>query len=174
MSIPSITTERLLLRAFEERDLDAYAAWSADPEVMRYLAPEGRPMSREEAWRSMATVLGHWTLRGYGMWALEERATGEVVGRAGPWWPEGRPGLEVGWTLARAHWGRGFAVEAGRAGLDYAFDVIGADHVISLIDPRNARSIHVAERLGERHEGEHAVQGAPVRVYGIARGARPR
>jgi RimJ/RimL family protein N-acetyltransferase len=77
-----ITTGRLILRPLRESDLDAYAAMTADPEVMRFLG-EGRTLDREDAWRSMAMLIGHWTLRGFGMWALEERATGKFVGRAG-------------------------------------------------------------------------------------------
>jgi hypothetical protein len=97
-------------------------------------------------------MLGHWQLRGYGMWALIEQATGRLIGRAGLYNPEGWPGLEAGWLLARDRWGRGFATEAGRAVLTYAFTHLSADHVISLIHPANTASIRVAERLGERLE----------------------
>src|SRR5207253_7997909 len=97
----TLETPRLLLRMLRESDLDAYAAMLADPEVMRHLG-DGRPLSRPEAWRNLALMVGHWQLRGYGLWAAEERATGALVGRIGLWNPEGWPGLEVGWTLRRA------------------------------------------------------------------------
>lgn len=162
----TLETERLLLRQFCVDDLDALAAIGADLEVMEFLGP---PMSRRDAWRAMAMVLGHWDLRGYGSWAVEERATGQLLGRIGLYNPEGWPGLEVGWTLARAAWGRGYATEGARASLDYAFDTLGADHVISVIDPDNTRSLAVAERLGERYERMWDLDGNQVAIYGIDR-----
>jgi RimJ/RimL family protein N-acetyltransferase len=163
----NIETERLVLRMFRESDTDAYAEMLGDAEVMRFLG--GKVTSRQEAWRSMAMVLGHWHLRGYGFWAVEERASGELVGRVGCWQPEGWPGLEVGWTLRRAYWGRGYATEAARASLEHAFTALNQTHVISLIDPDNTNSIRVAERLGERPEGEWEVFGNKVVIHGVDR-----
>jgi RimJ/RimL family protein N-acetyltransferase len=117
----------------------------------------------------MATFVGHWSLRGYGLWAVEERATGKFIGRIGLWNPEGWLGLEVGWLLDRAWWGRGLATEGARAALDYAFATLGADHVISVIHPENTRSIRVAEKIGERFEREHDFDGNPALIYGISR-----
>ena len=164
--IPTLETERLLLRPFRDEDLDAYAEFSADPEVMRYMGP---PLSREDAWRQIAMLLGHWRLRGFGSWAAEERETGELVGRLGPHRPEGWPGFEIGWVLGRRYWGRGFATEGARAALEYAFTELDQPHVISLIHPDNQASIRVAERLGERLEGETRIRGIAVLVYGIQR-----
>jgi RimJ/RimL family protein N-acetyltransferase len=106
IDIPQLTTERLLLRGFHERDLDDYAAMMADSEVTRFLA-DGKPLSRADAWRHMALFTGHWTLRGFGMWAVEERSTGRLVGRIGCLMPEGWPAFEIGYVLARAAWGIG-------------------------------------------------------------------
>jgi RimJ/RimL family protein N-acetyltransferase len=161
-------TERLVLRMFRESDTDAYAEMVSDPEVMRFLGG-GQPVPRAEAWRNMAMILGHWQLRGYGMWAVEEKATGEMVGRVGCWRPEGWPGLEVGWTLRRRFWGRGYATEAARASLSYAFTTLGQTRVISLIAPENVNSIRVAERLGEKPEGEWDVFGTKVIIYAVGR-----
>ena len=166
--IPTLTTERLILRPFRDGDIDAYAEICADAEVMRYLVP-GQPISRAEAWRQMAFIMGHWHLKGFGFWALEERATGRLVGRAGLQHPEGWPGFEAGWTLGRPYWGHGYATEAAREALRYAFEDLDRDHVISLIRPGNEPSIRVAERLGERLEGETEVMGGPAFVYGIDR-----
>jgi RimJ/RimL family protein N-acetyltransferase len=160
-----LETERLSLRPFEEGDLDAYARMTADAETMRYLG-DGRPLTRPEAWRQMALFLGHWVLRGYGLWAAEEKATGELVGRIGLYNPEGWPGLEVGWLVARPHWGHGLAPEGGRAALDYAFGQLGADHVISIIATPNLSSIRVAEKLGMRPERQMEFNGKEVVIYG--------
>ena len=165
----TLETERLWLRQFRESDLDAYAALCADPEVMRYLS--GKPFSRAETWRHLAVMLGQWQLRGYGMWALEEKASGRLLGRSGINHGEGWPGFEIGWTLAREHWGRGFATEAARAALEHSFGTLGQRHVISLIQPANVASIRVAERLGERLEDKMEFFGNEVLVYGIERPA---
>ncbi len=167
METPELQTDRLVLRMFRESDTDAYAEMVADPEVMRFLG--GKPMSRQEAWRNMAMVIGHWHLRGYGFWAVEEKEGGELAGRVGCWRPEGWPGLEVGWTLRRRFWGRGYATEAARASLDYAFTKLGQTRVISLIAPENVNSIRVAERLGEKPEGEWEVFGTKVIIYAVSR-----
>ena len=166
--IPSLRTERLELRAFRETDLDAFAAICGDPEVMRYIGA-GLPLSRTDAWRAMAMYLGHWTLRGYGLWAVVERRTGVLIGRAGLFDPEGWPGLEVSWLLARSHWGAGLATEAGRAAIAYGFDALGVDALISLIAPGNAASIRVAEKLGERYDRQVTVNGIDALVYRVAR-----
>jgi RimJ/RimL family protein N-acetyltransferase len=165
--VVTLETERLLLRMFRDEDFEAYAEFCADPDVMRYLT--GKPMTRVEAWRHMAMMVGHWTLRGYGMWAVEERATGAFIGRIGFNDPEGWPAFEIGWTLGRPYWGKGYATEGARVALDYAFDKLDKPHVISLIHPENRGSIAVAEKLGEKLEGETEVLGMPVLIYGIDR-----
>jgi len=174
VTIPTLETDRLVLRPFADGDLDGFAVMYGDAEVMRHMG-DGRPLTRAATWRTMALFVGHWELRGYGQWALVEKATGRLVGRAGLWNPEGWPGLEVGWLLDRRCWGRGFATEAARASLDYAFDVLGADRVISVIAPANVRSIRVAERIGETFEHRIALETPAVAgpidvaIYGIGR-----
>lgn len=163
----TLETERLILRQWRESDFEPYARICADPEVMRYLG--GKPFTRLEAWRHMAFIVGHWELRGYGHWAVEEKASGKMIGRLGFLNPEGWPGFEIGWTLARDSWGKGYATEGARHALHYAFTEMGRDHVISLIHPENKASIRVAERLGETVEGETEVLGIPVLIYGISR-----
>jgi RimJ/RimL family protein N-acetyltransferase len=161
-----------VLRGPRDGDLDGWARIHADLEVVRWIGRD-RPLARADSWRELAYLVGHWGLRGFGQWLLEERATGELVGRAGLYFPEGWPGLEVGWTLARPRWGRGLATEAGRASIDWAFSELGADRVISLIDPTNHRSRRVAERLGATREGRTTVRGHEVDVYAINRPAPP-
>jgi len=159
-------TERLRLRAFHGGDLEEYARMCADPEVMKYIGT-GVTLTRAESWRSMAGILGHWKLLGYGMFAVERRDTGQLIGRAGFLDPPDSPGFELGWLLGREHWGRGFAVEAARRALAYAFDELGRDRVISLIRPGNHRSIRVAEALGERLAGEIELLGSKALRYEI-------
>jgi RimJ/RimL family protein N-acetyltransferase len=166
---PTLETQRLLLRQFREDDLDAWARITSDPEVMRYVG--GSALTREEAWRSLGYMLGHWKIRGFGLFAAEEKATGELVGRIGLYQPEGWPGLEVGWLVARARWGEGFASEGGAASLAHAFGALGARRVISVIEPLNAASIRVAEKLGERFAERRQLQGKQVSIYAIERAA---
>lgn len=161
----TLETERLIMRPFAESDLDAYAEMCADPEVMRYLG--GETWNRMEAWRHMATTLGHWKLRGYGPWAVARRETDELIGRVGFIHPEGWPGFELGWTLARPVWGNGFATEAARRALEYAFTELDRDHVISLIHPENEASLAVAQRLGEKYERDTEILNQQVGVFGI-------
>jgi len=162
-----LETERLYLRPFCQTDLDLYAELCADPEVMRYIGA-GIPVPRSEAWRGMATILGHWELRGYGLWAVEEKSTRSLIGRVGCWYPEGWPDFEIGWMLRRSVWGKGFALEAARASVRYAFKVLNRPHIISLIAPENQRSIAVAKRLGETLQGQSDLLGRQVLVYGLA------
>ena len=161
-----LQTDRLLLRMFREDDLDRYASICADPDVMRYLG-DGNTLSRAEAWRQMAMIIGHWHLRGYGIWAVEERESKKLVGRIGFFNPEGWPGFELGWVLGREYWGRGYATEGARRALEYAFTEMNREKIISLIRPENRGSIRVAERLGERLEGRTEWFGKEVLVYGI-------
>ena len=170
-----LETERLLLRPFRNDDLEAYAAMHGDPEVMRFLG-DGTPLSREDAWRNMAMIVGHWTLRGFGLWAVEEKSTRALVGRVGLFEPDGWPGQEVGWTLARDLWGKGYALEAASASLDHAFHTLLWPRAISLIDPGNQRSIRLAERLGERLEREVEIRGRRTLLHCIEQSTwrRPR
>jgi RimJ/RimL family protein N-acetyltransferase len=165
--IPTIETERLVLRGWTEADLDPLAAMYAQERVVRYLG-NAETATRDETWRAIAMMLGHWELRGYGPWAVEERMTGSFVGRIGLFNPEGWPGLEVGWVLAPDHWGKGYATEGARATLDWAFGTLDVDHVISLIHPENVASIRVAERVGETSEGTTDFRGHELLVYGIS------
>jgi RimJ/RimL family protein N-acetyltransferase len=167
--IPTLVTKRLRLRAFRKSDLDDYAALNADPEVLRYLGSGQEPWDRGRAWRHLAFLMGHWPLCGVGTWAVEHRETGAFVGAIGFSEPEGWPGLELAWTLARRWWGCGYATEGAQAALDHAFTVWKRDRVISLIHPENQASIRVAERLGESLQGRIDHHGREMLSYGIDR-----
>ena len=168
MNVPIIETDRLILREWRNDDFDTYAKMCADPEVMRYLG-SGKPLDRFETWRHMAFLVGHWELLGFGHWAVEEKSSGRFAGRVGFLNPVGWPGFEIGWTLGREFWGMGYATEAARGALPFAFNELDRAHVISLIHPDNKASIHVAERLGESLEGKTELFGHEVLIYGIDR-----
>lgn len=162
----TITTARLVLRQFRESDFDEYAEMFADEDVMRYLH---KPLTRNEAWRNMAMVLGHWQLRGFGPWAVEEKTSGAMIGRIGCWCPEGWPGCEVGWMLRRNFWGKGFATEGARAAMEYAFDFLQWPSALSVIHPENFASQRVAMKLGESFESDAEVAGVKVQIYSVNR-----
>ncbi len=163
---PALETERLILRPWKPEDFAPYARFSADEESMRYLGRDGKPTDAAETWRTICLFIGHWYLRGYTLWAVEEKATGEFVGRVGPWKPEGWPDLEIGWAVDRSRWGRGYATEAARAAADWVHRTLGADRVVHLIHERNIRSIRVAEKLGARRDGTFRLFGTvDVLVY---------
>jgi RimJ/RimL family protein N-acetyltransferase len=168
VSIPLVETPRLLMREWLPRDLEPHAEMSADPEVMRYIG-DGSTHGPAQSWREVATHIGHWELRGYGQWAIERKEDGASIGRAGLWCPEGWPGIEVGWKLARDAWGNGYATEAGRASIDWAWESLGLSELISLIQPGNAASIRVAERLGMERRRETSVGGQDAIVFGLER-----
>jgi RimJ/RimL family protein N-acetyltransferase len=169
VSPPRVETSRLVLRGWQASDFEAHAAMCADPEVMRYV---GELLDRQQSWRQMAMHSGHWALRGCGNWAVERRSDGVLLGRVGLWNPEGWPGLEVGWMLARHAWGNGYATEAGRAAMDWAWEVLDTPQLISVIHPQNAGSIRVAERLGLRRLREGTIGDERVVIFGIERPVR--
>jgi len=136
----------------------------ADPEVTRFLG-DGRPLDRADAWRQLALLIGHWELRGFGLWAVEERASGGFIGRIGCHEPDGWPGFELGYVLAREAWGRGLAREGAAAALDFARRELGRDTIISLIRPANRASIAVAEHFGARRTGSVEFYGATTDMY---------
>lgn len=150
MNGPVLFTERLILRPPAAEDFEAWADFYADPETMHFL---GGVQARSVAWRSLCSMRGAWHIRGFSMFSVIERASGAWVGRIGPHYPDGWPAREVGWGVARAFAGRGYAHEAATATLDYAFDVLGWDDVVHIIAPENVRSFALAERLGSVRRG---------------------
>ena len=118
---------------------------------MRYLAPDGRLATDDDAAEGLRRWRAHWEEHGYGLWAVEERTSGRFVGRIGlshhRLWPQD---VEVGWSLDPAVWGRGYATEGGAAALAHAFGELGVDRVVSIVHPENAASIAVMGRLGIR------------------------
>jgi len=162
--VPEVLTPRLRLRALSLADLDAYAAICADEEVMRYIGTGG-PVGRDVAWRHLAMFNGQWTLAGHGMWALERRDDGAFIGRVGFFNPVGWPGCELGWTLSRAAWGQGYALEASLAARRFGRQHLGVGDLISMIREANTRSIALAERLGATNQGPIDFLGGQALVF---------
>ena len=142
-------TSRLTLCQWQEKHFDPYAEYYSDEAMAKWV---GGLKDRDGAWRHMAALIGHWELRGYGYWAVEEKKTGRFVGCVGLWRSDGWPELELGYWLVRDMHGKGYATEAALEARAYAFEVVGADTLVSYIHPENEPSKRVAERLGARCE----------------------
>ena len=165
-AIPTLHTRRLILRAQRPGDSEPLMAAFADDGFARFITREKRGLDRVEAWRLVSLVAGSWAAAGFGQWIAEERATGLAVGRLGPWQPEGWPDFEIGWSIFPGHQGKGYAVEGAAAAIVWAHEALGRDHVIHLIDPANAASARVAQRLGGRRTGRWMVpNGEEVPVW---------
>lgn len=159
---PVLETERLRLRAPVAADFETFAAHVATDRA-RYT---GGPQDRTMAWRSFCHMTGHWVHRGYGMFFFTDKTSDAVLGFAGPWFPEGWPEPELGWSvMIAAAEGKGYAQEAARAARAYAYDVLGWPTAISLIDAANIRSQALATRLGCVAEGPGEVMGKPCVIW---------
>jgi RimJ/RimL family protein N-acetyltransferase len=163
-AIPTrLETARLLLRSFADADLAGLHEHYSDIECTRFTYR--RALTEAATWRAMASMAGHWLLRGYGPYAVEEKATGITLGTVGLWYPIEWPEPEIKWALARRHWGRGYASEAVRAVQRMAGECLPELRLISLIDSRNEASIRLALAVGARFEREMEFADAPFHVY---------
>ena len=140
---------RLILREVDiEADLDMWADMMSDEDTVRFIG--GKVMDRAESWRQMALCIGHQKVRGYSFWSVIEKASGKFIGRVGPWFPEGWPEPEIGWTIHRDYTRKGYAKEAGAACIDYCFDTLGWTRIIHVIAEGNIGSIKTAEAIGSK------------------------
>ena len=165
---PELVSARLRLRRWVPADADALRRIYGDPITMRYIG-DGSTMPPDRAWHALASLLGHWELRGYGRWAVTERSSGEVLGRVGLYNPEGWPGVELGWLLDRARWGEGLATEAAQLAAAWAWEALEVDQLIHLIQPDNHASVRVAEKLGAAFDHRMDLDGTAVDVYVLGR-----
>ena len=179
MDLVRLETERLMLRPVEPSDLDAFATYLADPEVVRFIG--GETLSREGTTERMAVWRGRFERDGFGQFALERREDGLVVGRCGllvwqlPEWTittesEAKDPyeLELGWMLGREHWGHGYATEAARAVRAYTFGALGRRRLISLIAVENRGSAAVAARIGMTVEGSIRMHDLDCEIWSVA------
>lgn len=166
-------TPRLLLRMPAVSDAEPFMEIFWDPEVVekKQVTLTESPGDLDLARRYTAAFLDHWKLRGYGMWTVVENVTGDVIGCVGLQMLKGWPGVELAWVIHRSRWNHGFATEAGRAALQWAWHSTEIDHVISLINVDDLRSMRVATKIGEQFEraGVDPLNGEKVRIYGIER-----
>ena len=151
-----------MLREYRREDFDAFAAFLADPVAMEFL--DGVE-DRRNAWRIFAASTGLWMLQGAGWWAVELRESGTFVGTVGAFFRESWPEIEIGWDVLRPYWGRGIATEAAAEVIRYAFEVRRERRVNAIINPRNAASLRVAERLAMTYEGDVQLFGNQARRY---------
>jgi [ribosomal protein S5]-alanine N-acetyltransferase len=176
-----LETERLLLRPLSMDDLDVFASFYADPEVMRYLGV-GRTLSREETEASLARMLRGLDMDGFGQFGVERKDDRELIGRCGflVWDAEtlaptteaeasGRTELEVGYALGRPYWGKGYATEAATAVRDHALGPLRRERLIAFIRPDNVRSRRVAEKLGMRHERDLLLMELPAQLFALGK-----
>jgi RimJ/RimL family protein N-acetyltransferase len=167
---PVLETARLVLRPPRAGDFEGWAAIAGDEEAMRHL---GGVKSRFEAWNHFMAAVGAWHILGFHAFSVVEKASGRWIGRVGPLHPEGWPGDEIGWTLAREAWGKGYATEAATAAIDWAFDVLGWAQVIHCIAPDNIASQAVARRLGSARQGPGKLPAPhhddPIEIWGQTR-----
>jgi RimJ/RimL family protein N-acetyltransferase len=145
MDIPTLNTDRLILRGPEAKDFPAYRSFYADGAATAHY---GGPLSPALAWRKLAFDIGHWALRGFGMWSVVDRASGQMVGGCGIVWPEGWPRHELTWWIARAARRNGYALEASRAAIAWAYDTGAFDPVETHMNDENAAARGLAEKLG--------------------------
>lgn len=168
-----LLTERLELRPWRDEpgDLDAYAALCADPDVMRFIG-DGNPLTRPQAAAQLSRFADHWRQHGFGLRAAVLRDSGEIAGfvgvaRAGQ--PGVRPGdVEIGWRLARRHWGRGLATEGALAVRDHAFAQLRRARLVAFVRPANEGSIAVMRKLGmEPLKDALCGFGRPMRIFSL-------
>jgi len=163
-----LETERLTLRVpkFPE-DFEPWCAFMADEEAAQYIGKAQKP---SQVWRGIATMIGAWHMAGYAMFSVIEKSSGRWIGRVGPWRPYDWPGTEIGWGVARDVWGKGYALEASIAAMDFAVDELGWTDIIHTINPANLASQKLAARLGSVNQGPGRLpapfENEPVEVWG--------
>ena len=160
--IPELPTERLLLRGWTANDFESFAEFAGDTALNSH---RGGAVDRVHAWDEFCAILGQWVLRGFGTFAIEDRASGQVAGYAGLWFPEDLEEPELCWSLYASFHGKGLATEAAKAVQHWAHTEKNLPALMSFIHPGNKASQRVADRLGATLEGETELRGSPRLFY---------
>jgi RimJ/RimL family protein N-acetyltransferase len=157
-----LETGRLHLRQWRESDVDPLYEFYRDAQSQ---AIYGADISRSDVWRRIALIIGHFQIRGFGLYALEDKETRDLAGYAGLWFPDGWDDVEIGYGIAPKFRGRGYATEAALRVRDHGFGELGLPRLVSYINPINVTSIRVAEKLGAAPDGEFIMHGKPHMIY---------
>ncbi len=158
-----IETERLILRQFRESDWKDLHHYFSSNNATKFTV--GRKFTEGETWRTMCSMVGHWRIRGYGPYAIEDKSSGIVLGTAGFWYPNDWPSPEIKWALAPQHWGKGYASEAARSVQQTGINFLPDISLISFINAENAASIRLALAIGATFEKEVLFRGAKWHIY---------
>jgi RimJ/RimL family protein N-acetyltransferase len=164
--VPTVVTDRLVLRGWRDADIDPYAAMNADPETMRHL---GGTCGRTGTERLVDRARALWASRGHGMWAAEDRETGEFLGRAGTYWAPGWPGVEVAVSIRRDRWGQGLGTEAIRASLAWGFANLDVAELFTIIERDNVGMNRIAAKVGMRLVNDRPGMWRGVNTHAISR-----
>ena len=169
-----LETERLLLRRWKPSDLEPFAEICRDPEVMRFIG-SGETRTRDQCARGIVAMERHWDEKGFGLFALELRDNGKLIGYTGlsepDFLPEIMPAVEIGWRLSRRHWGKGYATEAARAAMQFGFHTLELPSIVSIFQERNMASRAIAEKTGMRFDRRTTDPSCnrPVDVFRVCR-----
>jgi RimJ/RimL family protein N-acetyltransferase len=162
MDIPTIKTDRLILRPFTENDAEELHCILAQEGVLRYF-PTTDPPPLDRVQKLIAKQLEHWDKHGFGWWAVEPKSEGELIGWNGLQYLPETEEIEIGFLLSKPHWGQGFATEGAREGLKYGFETLGLETIVGIVHPENIASQGVLEKLGLTFNNEAEYFG--MRVY---------
>jgi len=173
MTIATLTTQRLILRAFTGEDVDPMTDILSEEGVLRYF-PKTEPLPRDRVEKMIASLLKHWEERGYGLWAVESQASGALMGRCGLQYLADTDEVEVDFILGKPFWGQGFGTEAGRASVRYGFEDLGLARVVGIAHEENRASQRVLEKLGMEMVEQRAFFGIPCYRYAVERPAYDR
>ena len=168
--MPEIETSRLRLRMFTPEDLDALASILSDRDVVRYLGM-GEPRSREKSQATIDAILSHWNKHGFGIWALDHKERGQLIGWCGLQFLDKTPEVEVAYLLDKPYWGAGLATECALASLQYGFDQLKLDRIVAIARPENVASYRVMDKVGMKYERDAHYYNIDVVYYAITREA---